>query len=98
MANAYRRRAKRARVVNDLDRETANLELALPAYREAARIYSRAEGNYANDADIATRKAIEIEEELRQCTIAKTTAAAAAAARAASSAVESTSSAAVLRG
>ena len=36
---AYCNRAKRSHAVNDLDREQANLKLALPHYREAVRIY-----------------------------------------------------------
>ena len=36
---AYRDRANRARAAHDLDRAVANLELALPFYRESARIY-----------------------------------------------------------
>ena len=39
LGNAYFARAKRAYSVNDLDRFVANLELALPRYLEAARIY-----------------------------------------------------------
>lgn len=38
LGNAYLARAEKARDVNDLEREQANLELALPHYREAARI------------------------------------------------------------
>ena len=35
----YCNRAKRARAANDLARQLSNLELALPRFREAARIY-----------------------------------------------------------
>ena len=77
-ANVYRKRATRARAANDLDREMANLELALPHYREAARIY-RADGNYSDNADEAEQRVADVEEELRQCTIARAAAAAAAA-------------------
>ena len=38
LGNAYLARAERARDADDLEREQANLELALPHYREAARI------------------------------------------------------------
>ena len=39
LARAYINRANRAQVINDVDRCMANLELALPHYREADRIY-----------------------------------------------------------
>ena len=38
LGNAYLARAEQARDANDLEREQVNLELALPHYREAARI------------------------------------------------------------
>ena len=78
LALAYRNRAKRAQAVNDLDRELANLELALPHYREAARIYRAI--NYVDDADEAVQDIVEIEDALRQCTIAREATATAAAA------------------
>ena len=71
--------AKRAHAANDLDRELANLELALPRYREAIRIY-RATNHHTDRADEAAQNADRVEEELRQCTIARAVAAAAAAA------------------
>ena len=74
LAVVYRKRAKRACTANDLDREMANLELALPHYREAARIY-RADGNFSGDANDAEQRVVDVEEELRQCTIARATAA-----------------------
>ena len=70
LALVYCDRAKKARAANDLDRKLANLELALPHFREAARIF-RAGGNFSDDADKATQFAVGIEEELRQCTIAR---------------------------
>ena len=69
LAIAYRNRATRARTANDLDRELANLELALPHYREAARI-NRAV-NRVDSADEAARRVVEVEEELRQLRIAR---------------------------
>ena len=66
----------RARAANDLDRKCANLQLAIPHFAEAARIYRVI--NYGDDADVATQRAVDIEEALRQCTIAAAAAAAAA--------------------
>ena len=64
LGNVYHRRAKRARAANDLDRYVANLELSLPHYREAARIYRAV--NYADRADITAQCAVDVEETLRQ--------------------------------
>ena len=69
LAIAYRKRATRARTANDLDHELANLELALPHYREAARIYRAV--NRVNRADEAAQCAVQVEEELRQLRIAR---------------------------
>ena len=69
----YLQRAKRAREAGDLDRCVANLELAMPHYREAARIY-RAIGRM-DEADIAAQRVVRVEEQLRQITIAKAAAA-----------------------
>ena len=66
----YRKRAWRARAVNDLDREMTNLEQARTHYREAARIYSTV--NHVDKADRVAQHIAEIEEALRQCTIART--------------------------
>ena len=78
LAGVYNNRAKRARAVNDLDGEMANLELALPHYREAARIYRSA--NHVDLADKAEQCAVDVEERLRELTTARGGAAAAAAA------------------
>ena len=78
LAHAYHSRAMRARAANDLDRELSNLELALPHFREAARIFRAI--NQVDKTDSAARSVVEIEEELRQCTIDRAAAAAAAAA------------------
>ena len=66
---AYYKRAKRAHAANDLDRFMANMELALPHYREAARIYRAV--NHIDAADRSLRLAVEIEENMRQIGIAK---------------------------
>ena len=67
--NAYQRRAKRALDANDVDRCVANLELALPRYREAARIYRAV--NRVDEADHTARRAIDIEEKLQQLAIVR---------------------------
>ena len=53
LAIAYYKRSKRARAANDLDREMANLEKALPLFAEAARIYRAA--NDMGSADTICR-------------------------------------------
>ena len=78
LASAYCSRAERASDANDLDREVANLELALPHYREVVRIYRAI--NHVDKADEAAKCVVEVEEELRQCAIARAAAATAAAA------------------
>ena len=77
LGNAYFDRAKRVHDVNDVDRFVANMELALPCYREAARIY-RAIGR-VEKADGATQRALDTEESLRKAAIIIATAAAEAA-------------------
>ena len=69
LANVYYTRAERARAANEVDRESANLELALPRYREAARTFRTV--NRVDEADAAAQRVIKVEEELRQCTIEK---------------------------
>ena len=69
LGNAYYRRAGKARAAMDLDREQANLELALPHYREAARTYRAV--NHVVAADLTLRKVAEVEEKLRQVSIAR---------------------------
>ena len=68
-ALVYANRAKRACSANDLDREMANLELALPHYRESARIYRII--NHVDMANESARSAVEIEVALRRCTTAR---------------------------
>ena len=77
LARIYRRSATKARAANYLDREMANLELALPHYREGARIYSAI--NHVDRADDAARAVVQVEEELRRCTTARAAAVEAAA-------------------
>ena len=61
---AYHKRAKRAQTANDLDRYVANLELALPHFREAVRIYRAI--NRVDKADQVASVVVNIEELLRQ--------------------------------
>ena len=75
---AYFIRANRARAANDLDRWLVNLELALPHYREAARIYRAI--NRLDTADETLGNIAQVEDQMRQIRIAKAAAVAAAAA------------------
>ena len=70
----YDKRAMRAHTANDLDRELANLELTLSRYREAARIFRAV--NHPDHANSSAQHAVQVEEKLRQCTIARAAAAA----------------------
>ena len=70
---AYSNRAKRAEAVNDLDRCLANYELALPNYREAARIFRAI--NHMDNADLSLFKVAQVEEIIRQIGIARAAAA-----------------------
>ena len=79
LGNAYNHRAIRAQAANDLDRCMANLELALPHFREAARIHRA--NNHMDSADKALRNVAQIEESMRQVGIARAAAAVAAATR-----------------
>ena len=76
LGGSYSKRADRAHSLNDLDRYMANMELALPHFRESARIY-RAVG-HAGQADSTAEMVILIEEQLRQFVTARTATAAAA--------------------
>jgi len=75
LGNAYCGRANRAHAANDFNRAQANLELALPHLREAARIY-RFVGHIDN-ADKNARVVVDIEEKLQELTVARAAAAAA---------------------
>ena len=69
LGKVYHKRANRALAVNDLDRFVANLELALPHYREASRIHRAI--NRMDIADEALDCAIAVEEKIRQIRIAE---------------------------
>ena len=75
LGNDYTNRANRAQAANDLDRCMANLELALPHYREAARIYRAI--NHVDIADKHLRVVAQIEEKIRQLRIVRAAAGAA---------------------
>ena len=62
LGNAYVSRANRARDANDLDRESANYELVLPHFREAARIFRVI--NHMDDADQALRNVAIVEKQM----------------------------------
>ena len=69
LGTTYYNAAARAHKSNDLDRCVANLELALPRYREAGRIYQAI--NHNDMADIAASDAIDAEQLLRKVAIAR---------------------------
>ena len=69
LGNVYHRRSTKAYAANDLDQHVANLELALPHYREAARIYGAV--NHVDMADMALRNVVDIEEKLRRAGIGR---------------------------
>ena len=60
----YDKRAIRAAAANDMERYVTNLELALPHFREAARIYQAI--NHMDGADRALRDVVDMENKLRQ--------------------------------
>ena len=68
---AYAKRANRAMVANDLDRAMANFELALPAFRDAARIYTAI--NRLDRADDALYDATHVEMSMRQIEVVRAT-------------------------
>ena len=75
LGNVYSSRANKARAANDLDRELANLELALPHLREAVRIYKV--NNHVNIADRNQQVVARVEESIRRIGIARAAAGAA---------------------
>ena len=77
LGTAYVNREKRARNAHDLDGAVANLQLALPHFHEAARIYRAT--NHLGSADRNLREAVRIEKFLRLAEFSRATAAAAAA-------------------
>ena len=78
LGNAYCKRSDRAADANDLDRQLANLELALPHFREAVKIYRAI--NYVDKADDALRQIAIVEGNIRRIGIVSAATAAAAAA------------------
>ena len=76
LGGAYHRRGDRALSVNDLDRALANLELALPHLREAARIYRAI--NHVNSANAALELVAQVERNIRKLGIAREAVAASA--------------------
>ena len=86
LAIAHDRRANRAQAANDQNRELANLEMALPHFREAARICRII--NHMDKAKEATEGAALIEESMREIGIARAAAAATSTAASASTATK----------
>ena len=68
---AYVNRSNSAYAANDLDRRTANLVLALPHLREAARIFRV--NNHMDSTDTALLHVARLEEKLRQIGITRAT-------------------------
>ena len=66
---AYYNRALKAHVANDLEQCVTNLELALPHYREAARIGQAV--NHVDSTGSALRMITDVEERLRKIGIAR---------------------------
>ena len=75
LGNEYTNRANSAQDANDLDRSLDNFKLALPHYREAARIYTAI--NHVDIADKHLRVVAQIEEKIRQIGIVRAAAGAA---------------------
>ena len=75
LGNVYSSRANKAQAANDLDRCTANFELALTHLREAVRIYRAI--NHVDSAEGNLRTVVEVEEKLRQIGITREAAGAA---------------------
>ena len=73
LGGVYYNRANRAEAANDLDRYLASLELALPHFREAVRIYRAI--NHMDSADKALGNITRTEENIRQVGIARAAAA-----------------------
>ena len=71
---AYCKSAKKAHDANDLDREVANLNLALQHFVESARILQAI--NRLDEADRLASTIVDIEELLRKCSVGRAAAAA----------------------
>ena len=66
---AYTNRAEGALAARDLDRCLANFEMALPHYRDAARIYRI--NNHVDSANVALHNVARVEEVIRQVRTAR---------------------------
>ena len=75
LGHAYKNRARRAHAANDLDGEQTNLELALPLYRNATRIYR--DINHVDSVDRNLRNIAEVEGHIQRIGIDRAAAAAA---------------------
>ena len=69
LSTSYYNRARRAQAANDPDREQANLELALPHFRESARIYTAI--NRVDKADQVLRHIAYAEDDIRRIGIVR---------------------------
>ena len=69
LGNAYKNRAQRAATVNDWLRCLTNLELAVPHFREAVRIYRA--NNHMDSAARNLRTLTEVEEQIRHIGVAR---------------------------
>ena len=96
MGNAYYKRMYNSIAANDLDRCLANLELALPYYREAAVIFGAV--NHVDKAKEATEIADKVEESIGQLQIQLAGSAPAAAATATPPPTTTTTATAMTRG
>ena len=67
LGNAYHHRAGRSHAANDLDRCMANFELALPHYRESARIFRAVN----HSADLALGSIAQVENNIRKIGIVR---------------------------
>ena len=69
LGNTYENRAIKAQAANDLDREMANVELSLPHFREAARIYKAI--NHVDNANKPFRHIADLEVKLSRIRVAR---------------------------
>ena len=67
LGTLYDRRAQRAQAANDLDSAHTNLQLSLISFSSGARIFMTT--NRIDEADVMTRKAASVEEQLRRVEI-----------------------------
>ena len=88
LGNSYFKRADRAQNANDLDRELANLELGLPHFREAARVFKAI--NITDRSDDAEQRVAEGEKTLRETRIIRASSSSSSAAAAATASTTTT--------